>query len=190
VIYIATTLLIFTSLFRPDLRCVDDPSAKLAGRVVERRVLDSQGQPVHNGKVFFGPQEVRVPFTEESTASLDNEGRYRIELKNFPVGEDTMPATGQLRFLVLAPGFRPELGKGEAGTDPLVVDIRLTPESWKEPRLRFVNRHGKAVADVNVDCSSAAGRSGRSSPLTPRAAAESRHRPGWVSRLQRGLRTT
>ena len=92
-----------------------------------------------------------MPFTDESTASLDGDGRYRIELKNFPFGEDTMPATGQLRFLVLSPGFRPELGKGEAGSDPLVVDVRLTPESWKETRLRFVNRQGKAVGDVNVD---------------------------------------
>jgi thiol-disulfide isomerase/thioredoxin len=150
---IAAILLLFASLLRPACGCEDDPTAKPAGRVVEGRVLDSQGQPVRKGKVFFGPQEVRVPFTEESTASLDNDGRYRIDLKDFPFGEGTMPATGQLRFMVLSPGFRPELGKCEAGSDPLVVDMRLTPEPWKETQLRFVNRQGKAVANVNVDLS-------------------------------------
>ena len=147
---IAAILLIFASLIpRLVVARMIRQRSRLAGS--SRRILDSQGQPVRKGKVFFGPREGQVPFTEESTASLDNEGRYRIVLKDFPFGNDTMPATGQLRFMVLSPGFRLELGKCEAGSDPLVVDMRLTPEPWKETRVRFVNRHGKAVADVNVD---------------------------------------
>jgi hypothetical protein len=138
---IAAIVLLFASLLRPACGCEDDPTAKPAGRVVVGRVLDSQGQPVRKGRVFFGPQEVRVPFTEESTASLDNDGRYRIDLKDFPFGEGTMPATGQLRFMVLSPEFRPELGKCEARplkswacTAKRLIPVSLTPVLVSEPQ--------------------------------------------------------
>ena len=150
---IAAILLILASPALPSPCGADDPVAKPATRVIEGRVLDSRGQPVRQGKVFFGPREARIPFDEQSTATLDGEGRYRIELKGFAFGDKPIPATEPLRFLALSAGFRPELGKVEPGNVPSVVDVRLTPEPWKETLLRFVNRKGEAVAGVEADLS-------------------------------------
>ena len=55
---------------------------------------------------MFGPQTTLAPFDESGTAIIDGEGRFRIELAGFPFGSETLPATGQLRYLVLVPGFR------------------------------------------------------------------------------------
>jgi thiol-disulfide isomerase/thioredoxin len=149
--HLMTALLAFASLAHRASAFAHDQAPVPATRVVEGRVRDSRGQPVRVGKVFFGPQDPRVPFEEESTASLDAKGRFRIELKGFTLGTDRIPASGPVRFLALSAGFRPGLGKVEAGAGSSAVEIRLSPEPWKETVFHFVDRRGGVVGNVDVD---------------------------------------
>jgi hypothetical protein len=62
------------------------PAARPATRVVEGRVTDTNGNPVREGKVMFGPQDPPLPFREPSTAAIDApEGRYRVQVDSVDV---------------------------------------------------------------------------------------------------------
>ena len=124
--------------------------ARSGTRVVHGRLTDSQGRPVQGGKVMFGAQKTLTPFEESATAISDTLGRFRIELAGFQYGSETLPATGQLRYLVLAPGFHTEVGNVEEGAGPAVLDLRLADEEWAATEIRLVDRDGRGIAGAEV----------------------------------------
>ena len=99
---------------------------------------------------MFAPPTPLVPFDESGTAVTDVDGRFRIELSAFQLGSDPLPATGPLRYLVLAPGFRGEVGKVDAGVGPTKLEIRLPAEEWTSTEIRMVDREGKPVPGALV----------------------------------------
>jgi RNA polymerase sigma factor (sigma-70 family) len=131
-------------------RGADAPASRRATRILQGRVTDAQGQPVREGKVMFAPQTPPVPFAESGMALIDGDGRYRITLSATPFGSEPSPATGLLRYLVLAPGYRGEVGKVDAGFEPATLDIRLSAEAWRTTELRLVDRDGKSIPKAEV----------------------------------------
>ncbi len=119
-------------------------------RVIEGRLTDASGRAVPEGKLMFGPQNVRVPFAESGMATVGPEGRFRIELAGFSNGDETLPATGPIRYLILAPGFHAEVGQLGAGVAPAKLDVRLTNEEWTANEIRTVDRNGKPIAGADV----------------------------------------
>jgi thiol-disulfide isomerase/thioredoxin len=119
-------------------------------RVIEGRVTDVQGRPVHEGKIMFAPQNPPLAFHESWTAALDPQGHYRIELSTLSIGLSTFPPTCKLRCLVLVPGFRSGVGKVDAETGSARVDIQLTPEEWRTTEVLLVDRDGKPVSGASV----------------------------------------
>jgi hypothetical protein len=86
-------------------------AAQSATKVIEGHVTDVQGHPVREGKMVFALENPPLPFHESWTAAIDRQGHYRIELSTLSIGTSTFPRTGELRCLVLVPGFRSEVGK-------------------------------------------------------------------------------
>ena len=129
----------------------DEPAPKPTSRIIEGRVLDDQGKPAREGKILFGPQSVAAPFREAAVATIDAEGRYRIELADFPAyGPLPLLAADALRYLVLAPGFRATTGTIAAGPGPTTADLRLKAEPWRTTDALVTDRQGKPVADAEV----------------------------------------
>jgi RNA polymerase sigma factor (sigma-70 family) len=134
-----------------------DEKARPATRVIQGRVTDAQGQPVRDGRVMFAPPTPIASFEESATAVTDLDGRFRIELAAFSLDSETLPATGPLRYLVLAPSFRGEVGKVDAGAAAATLEIRLTAEAWRTTELHLVDRDGKAVSGAEVTLQMAGG---------------------------------
>jgi RNA polymerase sigma factor (sigma-70 family) len=126
------------------------PPAQPVPRVITGRVTDRQGRPVREGRVMLAPQNVAMPFEEPGMAKIDSDGRFRIELSGLPFGSETLAATDALRYLVLAPGFRSEIGNVAAGAGPANLDVRLTSEPWTTTEIRLVDRAGKPVSGAEV----------------------------------------
>ncbi len=132
-------------------RSADEKAAQPATpRVIQGRLTDAQGRPVREGKVMFGPQTPPAPFEESGMATVDAEGRFRIELSGFSFGSETLPATGPLRYLALVPGFRGEPGNVDAGAGAATLDVRLSAEAWTTTEIRLVDRDGKPVPGALV----------------------------------------
>lgn len=146
----ATILTVLAYLGMPEVRGAAEPASKPSIRVVEGRVTDSQGRPPLQGRVFFGPQSPPAPFTASAAATLDAEGHYRVELADFPWWPAPLPASGTLRYLVLAPGSRAAVGTVEAGPGPSTVDIRLEAEPWRATDLLLTNREGVPIPGAEV----------------------------------------
>jgi thiol-disulfide isomerase/thioredoxin len=145
------TLALLALLGGPSPSAADEPPARRASRVIEGRALDAQGKPAREGKVLFGPQSVATPFFEAAVATIDPEGRFRIELADFPpYGPTPLLAADSLRYLVLAPGFRATVGTIAAGRGPTTVDIRLMAEPWRTTDALLTDREGRPVADAEV----------------------------------------
>jgi RNA polymerase sigma factor (sigma-70 family) len=147
------------SQFRPDGKSdrKADEKGQPGTRVIQGRVTDAQGQPVRDGRVMFAPPTPMASLDESSTAVTDANGRFRIELAAFHLGSDTLPATGPLRYLVLAPSFRGEAGKVDAGVATATLNIRLSAEAWRTTELQLVDRDGKPVASADVALQMAGG---------------------------------
>jgi thiol-disulfide isomerase/thioredoxin len=123
-------------------------------RIVEGRVSDAEGKPVRQGKVMFAPPIAGLMLRESATATIDESGRYRVEVTDFPpYGPKPLPASGPLKFVVLSPGFKPAVGSVEAGDGPSKVDVKLEPEPWKTTDLVLADRRGKPAADGDVTVS-------------------------------------
>ena len=127
-----------------------EPPSQSATRIIEGRVTDGQGRPVHEGKVMFAPQDPPLPFSERATAAIDAQGHYRIEISTFPYGDRPIPASGVLRYLVLVPGFRSGAGRVAAEPASAKIDVQLTPEEWKPTEILLVDRDGKPVPGAEV----------------------------------------
>jgi beta-lactamase regulating signal transducer with metallopeptidase domain/thiol-disulfide isomerase/thioredoxin len=122
-------------------------------RVIEGRVTDHSGRPVHEGKVMFGPEAVMWPWFESGVATINSEGRYHVELPANPSGPDGPPATGPLRYLAIAPDFQSAVGKVQAGSAQTAVDIRLVPKSWRMTEILLVDRNQKPVEGAELTLS-------------------------------------
>ncbi len=126
------------------------PAAQPAKRVVEGRVTDTNGNPVREGKVMFGPQDPPLPFRDSTAVAIDAQGHYRIELAAFTLGTRSRPATDALRYLVLVPGYRSEAGRVAAGRGPGKVDVQLKPREWRTTEITLVDRDEKPVPGASV----------------------------------------
>ncbi len=127
-----------------------EPASPPAGRVIEGRVTDFQGRAVREGRVMFAPQTPPLGFSDAGTAAIDADGRYRIALARFSTGQQMLPATGQLRYLVLVAGFRSGVGVIDAGSAPATVDVQLTPEVWTTNDILLVDCGDKPVAGADL----------------------------------------
>ena len=107
--------------------------------MVSGRVLDDRGRPPHAARISFAPTAPGAMLSESTTVAVDDQGRYKIEVVDVVVGGTNYPAAGELRSLVIAPGFRPVVGKVEPGPSPSTVDISLTPEPWRETEFRLID---------------------------------------------------
>jgi RNA polymerase sigma factor (sigma-70 family) len=137
-------------------------------RIVEGRILDEKGIPPRSGKIYFnGTKDPHLNYNDDRSwsATLDTQGRYRIELSDYKVvytslmnglneGAEPIPetvrATGPLNYMVIAPGFQGVWGKASAGEKPLTLDVQLKNEKWIETELRLVDLDGKAINDAEV----------------------------------------
>ena len=99
---------------------------------------------------MFAPKTPLASFEEAGIAVSDAEGRYRIELPGFPFGSETLPATGALRYLVLAPGFHSEVGNVDEGNTSVALDVRLSAEEWASTEIFLVDRDGKPVEGAEL----------------------------------------
>ncbi len=126
------------------------PAARPGARVIAGRLTDATGRPIGGAKLMFAPKSPLAPFEEAGMAVSDAEGRYRIELAGFPFGSETLPATGALRYLVLAPAFHSEAGNVDEGNMPVALDIRLSAEEWTSTEILLVDRDGKPVAGAEL----------------------------------------
>ncbi len=150
-ILVGWTLLLVGSNIGAD----DQPPAK---RLITGRCIAPEGQSVVGGRIYFRPDDREHRFLEAWSAPLDAEGCYRVELTNaeqrsMATGEMvTSRADGPLRFEMLAPGFRAELGVVATipGMAPLVHDVQLTTERWRETEFQLIDSAGKPVADGEV----------------------------------------
>ena len=129
----------------------DAPAARPPGRIVSGRVLDAGGQPARRGLIAFAPSTKPWPFDEPGVAPLDAEGRYRVELADFALEDQKLPAAGPLRYMVVAEGSRAVIGRLDAGAGPSTLDVRLTPQPWKTTESRLVDRDGKPVAGARAE---------------------------------------
>lgn len=136
----------------------DDPMSARARRIIAGRCVTRDGQSPQAGRIFFRPDDRAQVFLAAWSTPLDAEGRYRIELvdavqRSLVTGERvTSRAAGPLRFEVLAPGYRAEVGvvATPPGTDPLTCEVRLTAEAWRETEWQLVDEAGRPVADGEV----------------------------------------
>ena len=119
--------------------------------MVSGRVLDDRGRPPHAARISFAPTAPGAMLSESTTVAVDDQGRYKIEVIDVVVGGTNYPAAGELRSLVIAPGFRPVVGKVEPGPSPSTVDISLTPEPWRETEFRLIDPVSRPVEGVVVD---------------------------------------
>ena len=113
--------------------------------VIEGRVTDAQGRPLHEGKVMFAPQDPPIAFHEAWTVDIDAQGHYRIELSTLKVLASAFPPTGRLRYLALVPGFRSGVGSFDVESGSAKVDVQLIPEEWRTTEILLVDREGKAI---------------------------------------------
>ena len=123
----------------------NEKAARPATREIQGRVTDPEGRPVREGKVMFAPQTPLVPFTEAGIAAIDADGRYRIELRVYPHGSEALPATGPLRYLVLAAGFGAEVGTLGARGRAHHSGHSPSAKEWTTTEIRLVDRDAKAV---------------------------------------------
>lgn len=121
-----------------------------ARRVIDGRMTDAHGRPVHEGKVLFAHQNPPLAFQELWAATIDSQGYYHVELATYPVGATTIPPTGRLRYLALVPGFRGETGRVDTESGPAKVDIRLVPEEWRSTEIVLQNTAVDPVAGARV----------------------------------------
>ena len=63
------TLTLLAWLGGSDPSVADEPAARRASRVIEGRILDTQGKPPRDGRILFGPLNPPIPFTEIGRAS-------------------------------------------------------------------------------------------------------------------------
>ena len=113
-----------------------------AARVIEGRLTDASSRPVGAGKLMFGPENVRVPFAESGMATVGPDGRFRIELAGFSNGRETLPATGPIRYLILAPGFHAEVGQLVPAPHP--SSSRFNSRTRNGRRTKFARSTGTA----------------------------------------------
>ena len=105
---------------------------------------------------MLGPENVMVSFANATTATSGADGQFRIKLSGFPFGPENLPATGSLRYLVLAHGFHSEVGKIDPGQEPATLNLRLSAEEWAAMEIRVVDREGKPVdgAELSIQLGS------------------------------------
>ncbi len=134
----------------PAAQAVAQP-ARPGKRVIQGRLIDGKGLGIPDAKVMFGPENVLVSFSERATSVSDAEGRFQIELSEFPFGDpETLPATGPLRYMVLVPGFHSEVGKVDAGTEPASLNLQLSAEEWSATEIRLVDIDGRPVSGAEL----------------------------------------
>ncbi|WP_165065920.1 TlpA family protein disulfide reductase [Paludisphaera rhizosphaerae] len=120
-------------------------------RTIQGRVVDADGRPVTQGKVYFSISDWFPKYTNEGTAELGPDGMYHLELKDYKDGDLSVPASNARRYTVVAAGFQAEQGLLAAGVEAATLDFRLSPAEWKTTSLRFVDQRNHPVAGVDVD---------------------------------------
>ena len=120
----------------------ESPVPTTVGRVVEGTVIGADRVPIGGARLFFGPTNRGLRLDEE--AATDDRGHYRVDLGRSPW------LTGEVRALLLAPGYR--LVDRALGADrgSSIVDFELEPQPWKETILRFEDPEGRPVGGVEV----------------------------------------